>query len=244
MTVQQYDFYGVVKNTSEMSSKNRNKIILFLQSQDSFPFVKFNFSEGNWELFSVWFFLFGFGFTFCSVHQGNWKAAPWDSGKTSLWVTLLAKKYCMVLFSQLLEPDMKVVLSLLHPASHEFWGCRRGQDISPQQIPSLIHAQWSRRDETEVFANKTSSNLPKNLLRIICNVYFFPPVGPFSAQIHAEQASPSHLKDLPNANWLLKTFTPGYKRCAALLAGTSKLLLRLLQAKLHRSGNMMPQLEW
>lgn len=67
-----------------MSSKTGNEINLFLQSQDSFLFVKFNFTEGNWELFSVLFFLFGLGFTFCSVHQGNLKAAPWGSGKTSL----------------------------------------------------------------------------------------------------------------------------------------------------------------
>lgn len=67
-----------------MSSKNRNKIILFLQSQDSFLFVKFNFTEGNWEVFSVCFFLLDFAFTFCLVHQDNLKAAPWDSGKTSL----------------------------------------------------------------------------------------------------------------------------------------------------------------
>lgn len=45
-----------------MSSKNRNKIISFLQSQDSFPFVKFNFTEGNWEVFPVCFFSVWFWF--------------------------------------------------------------------------------------------------------------------------------------------------------------------------------------
>lgn len=48
--------------------------------------------------------------------------------------------------------------------------------------------------------NKNSSNLPKNLLSIICNVYFFPPTAPFSAQIPAEQASPSQSKGMPDAN--------------------------------------------
>lgn len=55
--------------------------------------------------------------------------------------------------------------------------------------------------------NKNSFHLPKNLSSIICNVYFFPPVAPFHARIHAEQASPSQLQGLPDANWLLKMFS-------------------------------------
>lgn len=63
---EQYDyttsmiFFRVIKKTSEISSKNRNKIISFLQSQDGSALVKFNFTEGSWEEgvfslgFSVW----------------------------------------------------------------------------------------------------------------------------------------------------------------------------------------------
>jgi len=68
------------------------------------------------RVFSVWVFLFGFGFSFCSVHQGNIKAVPCDSGKNGSQAAAPAKTSRISVFSQLLEPGREVVLSLLHPA--------------------------------------------------------------------------------------------------------------------------------
>lgn len=224
-----------------MSSKNRNKIISFLQSQDSFPLVKFNFTKGNWEegvfglSFSVWFWIY---LLFSS--SSNLKAAPWSSGKTSLWATPLAKKYCMVLFSQLLEPDMEVVLSLLHPVL--------GMQERPGRLPPAESHPWFRLSEAKGVKWRCLQVKPLPTCLKTCWAPFVTFISflllAHSMQIHADQASPSQLKDVPNANWLLKTLTSEYKRCAALLAGTGKFLLRLLLAKLHRCGNMMPQLKW
>lgn len=240
-------FFRVIKKTSEISSKTRNKIISFLQSQDSFALVKFNFTKGKLggRCFQFGFFCLVLALAFVQFIKVTSKLHAVTPGKTAQEQQCLLKNTARLCF----HSCRSLTWRWCFPCCILFWGCRRGKDISPQQVtipdPGSMKPRTTRKGaKRRCFQIKTLSHLPKNLLSIICNVCFFPPVAPFSAWIHAEQASPSQLQGLPNANWLLKMFSSKYKCCAALLARASKLLIRLLQAKLHRSGKLMPPLEW
>lgn len=77
---------------------------------------------------------------------------------------------------------MEAALHLLHAVS---W-MQGGKAVSPNRLPSFTKA-WLKPRITHkeakwrCFQIKTLSHLPKNV-GIICNVCFFPPVAPFSAQ--------------------------------------------------------------